>query len=752
MSADPGIPAQLGAAPASGSPGAGLPGPVGQGPVAGPGGPAGPAGPGGPAGSAGHADDGRGSGGDDPRSYADTARHIAGKDVAGRDYEQRHRMETMARADLSGGTFNAPVFVASDFALAFGQGATRLRASRISAEELAEPFILTPAIQRIAGKVTDQALVFLTGPRGYGKAAALIRILRGTALGTSPMFYLDPATDLTAFSCADLPEGSVLILQDLPGSAADRIDEHAAKRLEAELSDRRCRLGITCEQPIRLPVSGTGVAIFELDARPEPRDVFSHHLTALLLGTGVTKAGTLSWPGVTDLLDAELGRDCGMASARRLAAQLAEARDNPATAARLVRVQLTQYADEAVTHWYRGLDSLKLNCMALSLAVLNGMSRAVIAREAEVLEQIILPVPGGLNAPPPVNPLSAGSATSPALLKATVTTEIQQTDSGPIVIQAMRYQEEKFAGRVLRNVWREQDAARGAIIEWLRYLGTSPEVAIRVRAAVAVGVLSCEALDFVYHHVIAGWANSKDPDARDSAAIAFGPPGDDSALRKTVRSIISDWAEEGSSWRRRATAARAYGRTIGLSSPSLALRQLAQLADTADIDVMIAIGNSYCELLMESTTALSLRVLREIERLAADRKLNLRDTGRLTMLGLSCLRGAPEQLSQHADRLKNWPTLLLLALSSPEQAESAARLWQFGLNDQFVGEMVTGSLDQWAHDAESDGELRTALVSFLAWVAEDPRARRTVARRAQGWAGRDGRAPQVGRMVMGFLG
>lgn len=739
MTPDPAAPAQPIADPDPAAAGAGSPAQAGQAP------PAGPAQPGGQG-----PDSQRG--GDDARSYADTARQIAGKDIAGRDHEQRQRTETTARAELSHSTFNAPVYVASNFGLGFGQGATRLRVSRISAEELTEPFIQTPAIQRIADRITDPALVFLVGQRGHGKAAALVQILRAPTVGTAPMFYLDPSTDLTMFSCADVPEGSVLILQDLPSDAAARLDEHVAKRIEAELLARRCRLGITSERAVRLAASGAGVAVFELDTRAEPGEVFTRHLAALLLGTGVTRAEVRGWPGVAELLTSELGPSCSLSAAKRLAAHLVEARDEPATAARRVRVQMTEYADEAVAQWFRGLDSLKVHCMAISLAVLNGMSRAVIAREAEVLERIILPAPDSPNAPAQPNPLAAGSAISPALLNAITTTEVQQTDNGPIVVQAMRYQEAQYPGRVLRYVWQERDAARAAVVQWLRYLGTAPEVDIRVRSAVAVGVLACEAMDFLHNHVIAAWAASKDPDARDSAAVAVGPPGEDPELRKTVRSLVADWADEDSNWRLRATAARAYGRPIGLDSPSLALRQLARLADTDDVDVMIAVGNSYCELVMEGTTALSLRVLREVERLAADRKRDLQVTGRLTLLGLSWLRGAPQQLSEHEDRLKKWPTLLLLALAREEQAGPAARLWQLSLHDPLVGEMAAGSLDGWAEAAEDDGELRTAVVSFLQWIAEDPRSRRTVARRAQGWAGRNGKAPMTGQSVIAYLG
>lgn len=688
----------------------------------------------------------------DARSYADAARQVTAKDIAGKDYEQRQHTEARARAEFSSSHIHGSVYVGGDFGLAFGHGATRLKVSRITAEELAEPFIPTSAIEQITARVTDQPLVIVQGRRGYGKAAALVRILRSPALDAAPMFYLDPSTDLATFSCAEVPEGSVLILQDLPDAAADNLDEHAAKRIEGELLARRCRLGVTAERGVRLGARSSGFLVFDLDARPAPRDVFDRHLAALLLGMGVTRADVLSWPGVTELVASQLGADCDLSNARRLAVLLVQARDEPGTAAQRVRAQLTEYADEQVAQWFRRLDSLKAQCMAVSLTVLNGMPRTVIAREAAALERIIAPAPDAPNAPAPVNPLAADAATSPALLNAKVVSEIQQTDHGPIAVHAMRYQDGNYPGRVLRFVWWERDAARDALVEWLHRLGASPDVVMRVRAAIAVGVLACEAMDFLVEHVIAPWAASKDPDARDSAAIALGPPGEDPALRETVRSLVADWAAEDSNWRLRATAARAYGRPLGLEGPSRALRELARLADTDDIDVMIAVGNSYCELVLEGTAALSVRVLKEIERLAADRKRDRQVTGRLTLLGLSWLRGAPAELSEHAGRLSDWPTLLLMALARAEVAEPAARLWQLGLHDPLVGEMVAASLDGWAVAAEEDGELRASLVSFLQWVAADGRSRQAVLRRARVWAGRDGEAPRTGQSLIAGLG
>lgn len=734
MSADPGD----SGSPRSGAAGTTPYGPSGQPPPSpdpGPGGPGDPPAPAKPAPSPGD----RG----DARSYAEAARHLSGK-----DFEQKQHAEAQARADFQSSQFSGPVYIGGTFGLAFGQGTTQIKARRITAEELTEPFIRIDVTDRLATSFSDQPLVVVQGPKGYGKGAALVRTLRGFARDDTAMFYLDPSTDLATFSCAELPEDSVFILQDLPDEVADHLDEHAAKRIESELRARNCLLGITTVRAVRLATRSTGFLVIELNERPSPREVFDRHLAALLLGTGLTRKEMSNWPGVSSLLGTELGSECSLADAQRLATLLFRAREEPDSAARRVRVQMTEYADEKVAQWFRRLDSQQAHCMAISLAVLNGMAREVIACEAEILEKIILPAPDAPNAPPSANPFAAENVTSPALLDARVGIETRMTDNGPIVIQAMSYREPGYPGRVLRFVWRERDAARAALIEWLRHLGASPNLVVRVRAATAVGVLACEAMDYIYQHVIVAWASSDDPVIRDSAAIAFGSLADDPELRPTVRSVVTDWAKDDTNWKLQAAAARAYGRVLGLDSPSAALRELGRLADLDDFDVTIAVANSYCELVLEGTTALSIRVMGEIERLAGGRKRDGQITGRLALLGLSNLRGAPPDLSEHEERFAAWPTLLLLALANATLAESAARLWQLSLHDPDIGPMVIRSLDDWATDAEEIGELRSSLVAFLRWVAADERARQSVLRRARIWMAREGQAPETGRSVL----
>jgi hypothetical protein len=676
-------------------------------------------------------------------SYADAASQVGG----GQLFEQ-NRENNRALADLQSNQIGGDVFFGDKFELSFGHGGTRLRVRKITAEELTVPFVRTNALDHLAANVRDQHLVVVQGPRGYGKCAALNRALgRGLRDGAS-MFYLDPGTDLAQFSCAEVPENSVLILQDLPEHAADRLDSYTVGRIQSELRTRGCRLGITTSKGANLTTLSADFLLVELEARPSPRQVFDRHLSELLLGTGVTKDAVLSWPDVIALLDVQLGQDCSLADASRLATMVFRARDEPETAAARVRAQMTEYWDEKVAQWFRKLDSLKAQCMAISLAVLNGLPREVVGQAAGLLESMILPPPDAANAPPMTNPFGAGAVVSPSLLRAKVFTETRMTAHGPITFRALSYLERGYAGQVLRYVWREHDDGRAALVDWLRHLGRSPDLPVRVRAATAVGVLACEAMDYMYGQIILDWAHDDDPAVRASAAIALGPPADDATVRDTVRSIVADWAEEGSSWTLRATAARTYGRSIGLNSPTLAMRQLSRLAEVDDLILMIAVSNSYCELALDGTTPLASRVLGEIEKLAADRMRERQVVGRLCLLGLSYLRGTPPTLSDQESRFRRWPTLLALNLISPRFTAAAALLWQLSLNDPDLGTLVTESLDDWALAAEDMSELRSALVSLMREVATEQRARSAVLRRAQLWSGRQGKAPKTGQCII----
>jgi hypothetical protein len=679
--------------------------------------------------------------------YADAASQVGG----GQLFEQ-NRERNRALIDFLGNQVDGDVLFGDKFELSFGQGGSRMRVRRITPEELTGPFVWTPVLERLATQVSDQPVVVLHGPSGYGKGAALVRALRRDHRGAATMFFVAPTTDLATFSCADVPQDSVLILQDFPDGAADRLGAYTVGKILSELRGRGCRLGITTGKAANFTTLSADLLVIEHDARPSPQEVYRRHLSELLIGTGVTPDDVLAWPDVGPLLDAHLGPDCSLADAARMAMLLSRARDEPETAAQRVRTQMTEYSDEKVAQWFRNLDSLKAQCMAISLAVLNGLSRETIAQEARWLEERILPPPDAANAPAMVNPFGPDAAVSPSLLQARVVAETRMTGHGPIIIRTMSYQETGYPGQVLRYVWRERDDGRAPLVDWLRHLGRSPDLAVQVRGATAVGVLACEALDYLHHQIILGWAHDDDGAVRNSAAIALAPPAGHPLVRDTVRSLVADWAREGSARMLRMTAARTYGRSIGLHSPSLALRQLSRLAEADDLPLKIAASNSYCELVLDGTPPLSMRVLGEVEKLAADRSRAQQVVGRLCLLGLSYLRGAPPALSDQETRLRPWPTLLVLSQANPRFGMAAGGLWRLSLNDTDIGSLVTASLDDWALAAEDLGEMRPAFAALMRMTATDERGRQAVLRRAQLWSGRNGKAPKTGQLLIEDLG
>lgn len=716
------------------------------------------AGPGGPAPEAGAAADGAGPNPQEPadgrRGMADGRGFAEARQVAANLTDQR-RATQRALTDFDSNSIAGSVYAGNTFNLAFGQGAAAVRASKVPEEDRFALFVPGPGADRLGKALEDQPLIILHGPPGAGKQAAVIWAFRRHLDDDVPMFHLHPETDLTAFTGAGLPDRSALIIADLPQAAADRLDEHALRHLEGELRARAMRLAITTSRFAGGAASGPGCLAFRFDERPGPREVFERHLAQRLLGSPVTKEDVLTWPGVAGLVSTSLTGDCALADAARLARLLSEARDDPARAAQTVGARENEYTDERIAQWFRGLPTLKAHCTAISLAVLNGESREVIAHEAARLERRILPSPDAPNAPAFSNPFGTSAAISPATLHARIADETRETEQGPVFIQSMSYLESGYPGRVLRHAWTAYDDGRSAIVEWLRSLGRSASLPVRVRAATATGVLARTAFDFLYDEVIRPWAQDFNDEIRESAAIALRPSAEDPVLAPTIRAVIEAMADQGNNWRLHATAARAWGGFLGAGDPRTALSMLASLAEEDDLDVMMSVAKSYAELAVDGPVTRSIHVLNEIIRVSTDRTREKQVTGRLTLLGLSYQRGAPPALARHEERLKDWPTLLLLALGNQTVADQVARLWQVTLPDRDLGSMALDSLDEWAQTAEEGKrDLRDSFVRFACWIADDDRARLAVLRRAELWATDGGRragapaAPETGRALL----
>lgn len=626
-----------------------------------------------------------------------------------------------------------------------GQGGTRVNARRVRLEERAAPFVPPPDFPALVAAVKDEAVVVLTGRPGQGKDAVILQLFLHPAPGPVTILRLDPTTDLSRLTCDELEPGTVLLLGELSPAAVDALDSWTLERLHDRLTERECRLGITTSVPVARMPTADGCRAFELAERADARAVYDRHLLELLLDRPDLRDQLNRQAALEHLLLERLVPTCTLRSAAQLARLVHGMSDDPQAAADRVRAQLDGFADEECAQWFRKLGDLKAHCFAVSLAVLDGLPRETVAAEAARLEKILSPAPDTVIAPPqPVNPFAAAASTSPALLRAQVGTERRRTRHGEVREQVMRYSEPGFFGRVLYHVWREHDWIRGPLTGWLRELGGARDLRVRVGAATAVGLLARDSFEFLLNEVVRPWATDDAAYVRDSAATAFVPLLEDRQMAAAARELAREWTES-DMLRLRATAARVQGIAVGLRSPTASLRTLDRLCADEEVGVQIAVAKSYCELTVDSTPALSARVLTEVTALAADRLQGRRLVGCLAAFMLVAARGVGEAWVDVSPEQDSWPTAVLLSQCRPQAAPALTELLARSVVDRDLGRDVLDCLDAWAVRADADAVLRAHIVQLLTATGRtEMRACKVLARRAQLWAGRDGPAPVTG--------
>lgn len=661
-----------------------------------------------------------------------------------REEMRRARDELKVEGSVAGDVFGGDSYT-YNYTVFHGRDNAEFRAYRVTPEESAQPFVPPPGFDKLTVTVRSHRLVVIRGKTGRGKASALLQALTEILPDEAPIMRLEPGTDLTALSCERLPSGAAVVLYDLSGRDVAKLDSFTVERLTAELEQHDCRLGLTISDDVALRPASR-LAVVELSTGPTPRQVFDKHLAALLVSAPAARAQLLDDPEVRKLLEEQFANPATLNQAAQLAEALSQAKDDPAPAA-TVRKRLNAHASEECVQWFRDLPGLRAHCMAIALAVLNGLPRETVSSAADRLETLIAPPPDLVGPSPVSNPFAPATGVTLSVLRAEATSSVTSAGTRAVPIMALRFEHAEYPGWVLQHVWREHDSARHAVVTWLSELGGHDNRSVRVRTATAVGVLGLDAFDFICGQIIGGWAQDEDPDVRDSAAIALGVPASDTRLEDTVRTLVQGWSTTGNGLLQ-ATAARTYGESAGLARPSTSLRQLATLAEAKDIDVAIAVAISLGEMVMQGTAALAGRVLAEVDRWIRQSNRERRLVGRLAFLQMTYLRGAPTALGERPGSNESLPTLLLLAIGYPKLTDQLALLWADGLNSADVHRLVGDSLSAWARAVDPHPEARTRFVDLMRQNATDPRTGAILARAAVAWTRDPGSAPRTAECLL----
>ncbi|BBH69911.1 hypothetical protein ACTI_65960 [Actinoplanes sp. OR16] len=602
----------------------------------------------------------------------------------------------------------------------------------------------------VAAHADRRALILCAEP-GHGKTAAAVRLLQHRKV--SRIMMLSPDQDLEQFQQVGKDTGYIIC----DPSSTSGISAHALNTLGPLLESNGSHIVITISDTALLSEEDLLDLTVQLPAPPDPTAALTKHLEWRLPGKA---AELLADERLSALIAESFDATTPLRQIGELGTIIFRVHDRSgAVDFDEVRRLLDLRADQAFTIWFDRLDP-ENRIHAIALAVLNGLPSEFVMEAMHALRRRLDPGISGLVADgtsalslrKPADPFRVSRRERFALLRATVAEETAQGEHGVTRAQTVRFRDKQYATRVIRRAWSEFSAQR-IILDWLGELVVHPAETVRIWAATAVGIVATESFEYVSRVVLDRWAVDKSRRRRAAAAHALHVPMADPDLRPAVQHMVRSWAEapaigedgdfsdsDGPDPRSQATAAKAYGYSIGRKDPDSALRALHGLALTDDIRVAVAIGESLAELLLHDPDRLTEPVLATVLKWLTDTAEFAGEPDREATGHLAFLIMATSLLTEHAPGTTGkWPTLLWLSHSRPKLGFGFAELWRHLLGvSQFFPHAAEDVLYQWARHVDADPAGCEALAAMLRSVCQDDRRLRAHLLLGVGdWTGRD---------------
>jgi len=580
---------------------------------------------------------------------------------------------------------------------------------------------------------TDRRTLIFCAEPGHGKTAAAVRLLQHRQV--SRIMLLRPDQDLEQL--LELTDDTGYILCDPPTSAG--ISAHALNTISSLLEKHRSHIVVTISDTALLSDEDLLDVTVQLPAPPEPAAALAKHLEWLLPAHAATLQAN---DRLTALVAESLNDSTPLRQIGELATIIAEVhRDRADLDVDEVRRLLELRADQAFTIWFDRLDP-ENRMHAIALAVLNGLPSEFVMEGMRALRRKLDPMTSGLVASgnstlsvrQPTDPFRVSRRERFAALRATVTQETVRGEHGVTRSQTARFLDKTYAERVIRRAWSEFSAQR-VMLDWLGELVAHPAEAVRIQAATAVGILATDSFEYVSRTVLDRWAIADSPRRRAAAAHALHIPMADPELRPVVQRMVRGWVEapafgedgdfgesDEPDPRAQATAAKAYGYSLGRNDPDGALKALHGLALADDIRVAVAIGESLAELVLSDPDRLTEPVLATVLQWLADADKPVGEADREATGHLAFLILATSLLTDEATGPRDggpWPTLLWLANERPPLQFGLASLWHYLLmQGQYFPRAAEDVLYEWARYVESDPAGCAALGEILRTACE----------------------------------
>ncbi|MEV4623484.1 hypothetical protein AB0J74_32855 [Asanoa sp. NPDC049573] len=702
----------------------------------------------------------------EPATAADDADDTAGRTgnglgeagdvpVGGVSNSQQYRDGATAEIvgnQVHGGHLVGATFVGGDQHLSFVQAAAaaRLQPGELAKhirEQIESAYVKPEGFEAFQAEIGDRRAVIVRGPAGHGKTAAAIRLL--VERRVERILLLRGAAQLDDL-IEKIEPGIGYILYDLVD--ATEFTAHRFNALAASLDEKNSHLFVTVPSDQGLRDDELVEHARLLPPPPDHASIVRELLSWLSRDTGT--APTLD--GLDELIE-ELFSD---AAPRRHASELAQVIVRQYTKEGFdlddVRSYMSARITEDFQNWFDNLPDLDHRCHAIALAAFNGLAYEYVTEALHGLKRRLEPPPHDALAQAqlsratlrPGDDLGTTRRDRLRTLRAEAAVEWALGPHGTTRVEVVRFRTPGYARRVLHRAWSEF-TVQHILLEWLAELSSHRSEAVRVWAATALGMLSTFSFDYVTDTIFTRWAGSRSASLREAVAFALHVPAADTELQPAVFRLVESWYRNGNNRTLQASAARAFGYSLGRHDPNRALAALNTLARIDNLRVSLAVGASLAELCILENAKYAEPILATIKSWNDDEDRTL--TAQLAFivmargLVMSPVVGATFERSAvtsgRGRRTKpsagaRWPALLYLARDQHRLWIGLADLWYFVLAESnHFADLAMTAMHEWTRLVDRDADARAALAQLLVTITQtDPDLRRLLHEQTLEWS------------------
>ncbi|MFE2265450.1 hypothetical protein [Streptomyces griseosporeus] len=556
---------------------------------------------------------------------------------------------------------------------------------------LSDTFAPSRRYYELCAELATRRVLVLRGRPDSGRRTAALRMLLQVGTDTGEVIALDPGTDPADLADHVRPGGAHVVV--------DPVTSQASPLREVHLHAIHHRLG---EDGLFIAVITHGTAVEDVptyDWEPPPAaDIATAHLLHAVRHS-MTEGETEARETVRRLL--ELKQTIAYLSSSpspreavgyaRLLVEYGRGRCDDDVLARYGRTS----AEEIVDGWFgEGHDSaevaLRDKAFMISLAVFDGLPYPLVAELGDELYRKLRAVEE-----PDRTPGCSVFGPSPAdrLALARAQEYEDETDSrwGRLPERVVAFRDGSLWNTVLSHVWAGHPAVRKPLLAWLDTLAEDRRTTVRLRAAVASGVLAAADFGYAFDSFLERWGSSARPVQRQLAAWALYTAAEH-GMDVPVRRLLADWSRRHHP-ARRWTVARAYA-LLGGATVTSALRDIGLMAATGpepDAALRTTLEQAL-EALLQGPAAVTV-----LERLVDwhDSRGPLQE-----LAAAGFLRGARRRIGTAGADGATWPRLLWLADRDPRARWYIVTMWRALLGNRASRDMAREELARWIGVAE----------------------------------------------------